>query len=82
MRLGGLGEALAPPAGPGGATDRRDRPIALKLCQTHFGAIQGLNFAFSLISAETDLECALPKLAKFESEIHVNVKAMSFSVHV
>jgi len=25
--------------------------------------------------AEADLECALPKLAKFGSEIHVNVKA-------
>ena len=45
--------------------------------QTHFGAIQGLNFAFSLNFAEADLECALPKLVKFGSEIHVNVKALS-----
>jgi len=50
--------------------------------RTATGAIQGLNFAFSLNFAEADLECALPKLAKFGSEIHVNVKAMSFSVHV
>jgi len=50
--------------------------------RTATGAIQGLNFAFSLNCAQADLERALPKLAKFGSEIHVNVKAMSFSVHV
>ena len=56
--------------------------VAQRRAQMHSGAIQGLNCTFSLIFAEADLECALPKLAKFGSEIHVNVKAMSFSVHV